>query len=66
MLIGTDSIESEIRYLRSRICGLEQCVCDLLSKNERLRSALSSDASLKLLNRPDAAVFNVTSTLDIT
>jgi hypothetical protein len=45
MPIGTDSIESEILYLRSRICSLEQCVCELLSKNERLRSALFADAS---------------------
>ena len=64
MLIGTDSIESEIRYLRSRICGLEQCVCELLSKNERLRLALFSDASLQWVNRPDAAAFNVISTLN--
>ena len=64
MPIGTDSIESEIQYLRSRIYGLEQCVCELLSKNERLRSALSS-ASLKWVNRPDAAAFNVISTLDL-
>ena len=65
MPIGTDSIESDIRYLRSRICGLEQCVCELLSKNERLRSALSSDASLQWANRPDAADFNVISTLNL-
>jgi hypothetical protein len=55
MLIGTDSIECEIVYLRSRICGLEQCVCELLAKNERLRSALFSEDSLKWINRPDAA-----------
>ena len=60
MLIGTDLIECEIRYLRSRICGLEQCVFELLLKNERLRSALSSDASMKWANRPDAAIFGVT------
>lgn len=65
MPIGADSIESEIRYLRLRIYGLEQCVCEPLSKNERLRSALSSDASLKWVNRPDAAAFNVISTLDL-
>jgi hypothetical protein len=53
MLIGTDSIESEIVHLRSRICGLERCVCELLLKNERLRSALSRDAFLKWVNRPD-------------
>jgi len=53
MLIGTDSIDSEIAYLRSRVRGLEQCLCELLLKNERLRSALSLDAFPKWVNRPD-------------
>jgi len=66
MLVCTDATESaEIIYLRSRICGLEQCVCELLSKNERLRAALSSDALLKWLNRSDAALPNGTSALDL-
>lgn len=55
MLPCTDRTESaEILYLRSRICGLEHCVCELLTKNEMLRLALSADASLKWLSRNDA------------
>lgn len=53
MLIGTDPVESEIVYLQSRICTLEQCVCELLVKNELLRSALSRDALLNWVNRPN-------------
>ena len=53
MLIGTDPIESEIVYLQLRICTLEQCVCELLVKNELLRSALSRDALLSWVNGPD-------------
>ena len=53
MLIGTDPIEPEIVYLQSRICTLEQCVCELLVKNELLRSALSRDAFLSWTNRSD-------------
>jgi hypothetical protein len=53
MLIATDPIESEIVYLQSRVCTLEQCVCELLVKNELLRSALSRDGHLSWSNRPD-------------
>ena len=53
MLIGTDPIEPEIVYLQSRICTLEQCVCELLVKNELLRSALSRDAFLSWVNRSE-------------
>ncbi len=54
MLIGTDPIEAEIVYLQSRICTLEQCICELLVKNELLRSTLSRDAFLSWVNRPQS------------
>ena len=52
MPVNTDQFESaEMMYLRVRISGLEGCIYELLSKNERLRAALSADASLKWTNR---------------
>ncbi|NYF91461.1 hypothetical protein HDF08_003563 [Edaphobacter lichenicola] len=54
MLIGTDPIEAEIVYLQSRICTLEQCICELLVKNELLRSTLSRGAFLSWVNRPQS------------
>jgi hypothetical protein len=42
--IGSES--DEMTCLRLRISWLEACVCDLLVKNERLRSALSTESCI--------------------
>jgi hypothetical protein len=56
MPTGTDESESaDLIYLRFRISGLESYICELLAKNERLRSALSDEALLKWINRSDEA-----------
>ena len=55
MPVETDEIESaEIKYLRFQVSGLQACICGLVAKNERLRSALSADAFRTWTNRDDA------------
>ncbi|WP_263381208.1 hypothetical protein [Granulicella arctica] len=55
MPVETDEIESaEMKYLRFQVSGLQACICGLLAKNERLRSALSMDAFRTWTNRDDA------------
>lgn len=56
MPVETDEIESaEMKYLRFQVFTLQACICDLLAKNEQLRSALSADAFRTWTNRKDAA-----------